>query len=69
MDDIADSFNVTMAISTFSMTPVQVFIEAIAIERETFILEYVVCNLLHTIAIATILHNNIMAIEMCIPKC
>ena len=48
MDNVADSFNVTMAISTFSMTPVQVFIEAIAIEREEFILEYAMCNLLHT---------------------
>ena len=45
VDDLADSFNVAVAISTFSTTSIVVFIEAIAIERETFILEYEMCNL------------------------
>ena len=45
MDDLADSFDVAVAISTFSTTSIVVFIEAIAIERERFILEYEMCNL------------------------
>ena len=45
MDNVADNFNVTMAISTCSVAPVKVFIEAIAIDREEFILEYGICNL------------------------